>query len=156
MQEVVRKLLNALYHSVLNHVVRQLTFFSSDRAFRFFYVAFPEFEWKWITTISLWLYNKGWGGPLFQWFIGRIFCASKWCKVSFSYVCFKWGKLPCAASVYLSFDNKFWWLIKPPDRINQKYLMTDSCLSLFLKTSVIAYHWRSTQKGSSLWSYVFI
>ena len=42
MQEVVRKLLNALYHSVMNHVVRQLTFFSSDRAFRFFYVAFPE------------------------------------------------------------------------------------------------------------------
>ena len=128
MQEVVRKLLNALYHSVLNHVVRQLNFFSFDIAFRFFYVLF--LKWQWIIIVSLWLYNKGWGGPLFQWFFGGIFCASKWCKVSFSYVCFKWGKLPCAASVYLSFDNKSWWLIKPPDRINPK--ISDDWLLPFL------------------------
>lgn len=105
MQEVVRKLLNALYHSVMNHVVRQLTFFSSDRAFRFFYVAFPEVKWQWITTISVWLCNKGWGGPLFQWFIGRIFCASRWCKVSFSLVLSKGNYSVLVLSIWASFRN---------------------------------------------------
>ena len=88
---------------------KAIDFFFSDRASCFFYVSFPEVKWQWITIISLWLYNKGWGGPLFQWFIGRIFCASKWCKVSFSYVLNKGNYCALVLSIWaliINFDGQ--------------------------------------------------